>query len=65
MDKDETRWTCRPPSPLLIHPWPWLAAEADNLEEKRRCLNAVLQLDPENETASMALLALDRTRLTS
>jgi len=40
------------PSPLVIRAWLWLGAEADEVEDKRRCLNAVLQLDPENEPAS-------------
>ena len=40
------------PRLLVVHSWLWLAVEADDLEEKRRCLNAVLQLDPENEPAS-------------
>ena len=40
------------PSPLVIRAWLWLAAEADDLEEKRRCFNVVLQLDPENDTSS-------------
>jgi len=38
----------RHPRPLVIQSWLWLAAEAKTLEEKRHCLNAVLQLDPEN-----------------
>jgi len=42
----------RPPCPLVIQAWLWLAAEAQDIEEKRHCLNAVLQLDPENEPAS-------------
>jgi hypothetical protein len=37
----------------------------DNLEEKRRCLKAVLALDPENEPASLALLLFDQRRPTS
>ena len=40
------------PHPLVAQAWLWLAAQTDNLEEKRRCLNAVLQLDPEDETTS-------------
>jgi len=55
----------RRPRPPVIQPWLWLAAEADPLEEERRCLNAVLQLDPENEPASLALLLLDQQRPTS
>jgi hypothetical protein len=46
----------------VIQAWLWLAAETDNLEEKRRCLKAVIQLDPENEPASLALLVLDQRR---
>jgi hypothetical protein len=52
-------------SPLVVQGWLSLAAQADDVEEKRRCLNAVLQLDPENEAASVALLVLDQTRPTS
>ena len=48
--------------PLVTQALLWLAAEADELEEKGRCLNAVLQLDPENEPASLALLLLDQRR---
>jgi len=36
------------PRPLVIRAWLFVAAEADNLEDKRRCLHAVLQLDREN-----------------
>ena len=50
---------------LVIHAWLWLAADADDLEEKRRYLNEVPQLDPENEPASLALLGLDQARPTS
>lgn len=45
--------------------WLWLAAQADELEDKRRCLNSVLELDPENEYATLALLVLDQRRPTS
>lgn len=48
-----------------IRAWLWVAGEADTLEEKRRCLKAVLQLDPDNEPASLALLLLDQERPTS
>ena len=53
------------PRSLVIHAWLWLAAEAGDVEEKRRCLHAVLELDPENEPASLALLVLDQDRPTS
>ncbi len=55
----------RRPRPLLTRAWFSLAAQADSLEEKRRCLKAVLQLDPDNEPASVALLLLDQERPTS
>jgi len=42
----------RRPRPLAAHAWLWLAGQAEDIEDKRRCLEAVLQLDPENETAS-------------
>ena len=48
------------PRPLVLHSWLWLAAEADDIEEKRHCLNRVLGLDPENGPASLALLVLDQ-----
>jgi hypothetical protein len=38
----------RHPRSLVIRAWFWLAAQTDDLQEKRRCLNAMLQLDPEN-----------------
>lgn len=34
----------------------WLVAETDDLDEKRRCLEAILALEPDNERAAMALL---------
>jgi hypothetical protein len=50
---------------LAIRDWLWLAAEADDLEEKRQCLREVLLLDPENDAATLALLLLDHRRPTS
>ena len=29
---------------LLVHAWLWLAADTDDVEEKWRCLQAVLEL---------------------
>jgi len=55
----------RHPRCLVIPAWLWLGAEADDLEEKRRCLEAILQLDPDNEPASVALLLLDQERPSS
>lgn len=40
------------PRELVIRAWLWLAADSDDVEGKWRCLNAVLQLDPENEPTS-------------
>lgn len=50
------------PRRLLIRACFWLAAQTDDLEEKRRRQNTVLELDPENEPASLALLLFDRRR---
>jgi hypothetical protein len=47
---------------LVIRAWFWLAAEAQDTEDKRRCLNAILDLDPDDEPASLALLLLDQRR---
>jgi len=52
----------RHPRSRVIRAWLWLAADSLDVTEKRCCLNAVLQLDPENEPASMALLVLDQIR---
>lgn len=54
----------RRPRPLVVAAWLWLAAYADDVEEQRRCLNAVLQLDPDNETATLPLLLLEKRRPT-
>ena len=53
------------PSALLVAAWLRLPEKGDNLEEKRRCLNAVLELDPEIEAASLALPLLDQKRPSS
>jgi hypothetical protein len=45
-------------TPLVLAAWHWLAADADDLEEKRRCLETLLGLDPGNESARIALLAV-------
>ena len=49
-----TRFFCRPRA-LIISAWFWLAAQTDELEVKRRCLEAILELDPGLEWAQMAL----------
>jgi hypothetical protein len=55
----------RRPGTLAIRAWLWLAAEAPDAEEKLRCLNAILQLAPANEFATLALLLFDQRRPTS
>ncbi len=54
----------RPRMPV-VQSWLWLAAKSRNTEDKRRSLHAVLQLDPDNQPPSLALLLLDQQRPTS
>ena len=49
-----TRWLRRPRA-LVVRAWFWLAAHTDDLDEKRRCLEAILGLDPNCEPANAAL----------
>jgi hypothetical protein len=42
--------------PLVVPTWLWLAAEADDLEEKRCCLNAVLELDSDRTSGVLWIL---------
>jgi hypothetical protein len=42
---------------MLKHCW-----ETEGLELKRPCLNSVLDMDPENEPATSALLLFDQSR---
>ena len=46
------------PRTLVVAAWLWLAAEADDIEEKRRCLEAVLELNPESQSVRAALALL-------
>ena len=39
---------------LVIHARLWLAADTDDVEEKWRCLQAELQLNPEHQAARAA-----------
>ena len=39
----------------MVWTWLWLAAQKDSVEEKRRCLDAVLGLDPHDEAVLAAL----------
>ena len=43
------------PRALLVRAWAWLAAETDDLAEKERCLEAIVDLEPDAEWARMAL----------
>jgi hypothetical protein len=43
------------PRALVVRAWAWLCTHTDDLDEKRRCLRAILQLDPELEWAQLAL----------
>jgi len=46
------------PRELVTGAWLWLAADTDELDERRRGLKAVLELDPDDSRALLALLAL-------
>lgn len=48
----------RRPRPLVVASWLWLAADPDEFGEKRRCVEAALELDPDNTTALLAVAAL-------
>ena len=38
----------------MIQAWLWLAADTDDVEEKWLCLQAVLELNPEHQSARAA-----------
>ncbi len=42
----------------MVAAWLWLAAEAEEAEEKHRSLNEVLDIDPDNSEAVLALAVL-------
>ena len=48
---------------LVIHAWLWLAAETDDVEEKWRCLQAVLELNPEHQAACAASALLFQRKI--
>ena len=48
----------RRPRSLVIQAWLWLAADTDDVEEKWRCLQAVLELNPEHQVARGASVLL-------
>ena len=39
------------PRELVIRAWLWLASDTDDVEEKWLCLQAVLELNPEHQSA--------------
>ena len=45
----------RRPRALVVRAWAWLCAHTDDLDEKQRCLTAIVELDPELEWAQLAL----------
>ena len=45
--------------------WLWMAAIAETSEDRRRYLNAVLRLNPENPTALRELEKLNRKQVSS
>jgi hypothetical protein len=49
-----TRWLRRPRA-LVVRAWVWLCAHTEDLDEKRRCLEAILELDSKLEWAQLAL----------
>ena len=51
------------PRVLIVRAWAWLAADTDDLAEKERCLEAILELEPDAEWAQIALLGVRRLRM--
>ena len=43
------------PRALVVRAWFWLAAQTSDLSEKRRCLEAILALEPGNQWARAAM----------
>lgn len=48
------------PLPLKLQAWLWLTETYDDVDRKRRCLEAVLDLDPDNAAARKGLQLLGR-----
>jgi len=42
----------------VIRAWFWLAAESDDVEEERRCVEALPELDPEHQATQAGLVLL-------
>ena len=51
------------PRVLLVRAWAWLVKEMDDLTEKERCLEAILELEPDAEWAQVALLGVRQRQL--
>ena len=49
-----TRYLRRPRA-LVVGAWAWLCANTNDLDEKRRCLTAILKLQPDLDWAQLAL----------
>ena len=49
--------------PLLVAAWLWLAAETEDLDEKRPCLEAVLELKAESQAARAGLALLHQRQV--
>lgn len=47
----------------MIRAWLWLAAETDDPNEKRRCLEAVLGLNPESQAARAGVALLHQRQV--
>ena len=45
----------RQPRALVVRAWFWLAAQTSDLTEKRRCLEAILALEPGNQWVKAAM----------
>ena len=45
------RW----PRALVVRAWFWLAVQNEDLHEKRRCMEAILKLEPGNQWAGEAM----------
>ena len=56
-----THWLLGPRE-LLIRAWAWLCADTDDLDEKHRCLEAILELDPDLERANQGLRLVEHQR---
>ena len=53
----------RHPRPLVIRAWLWVAADTDDVEERWRCLQAVLELNPEHQAARAASALLFQRKI--